>query len=254
MPQPCTGVAQPNPLSRLCRAPDAALRTMTQAGGVSNVLRSANDGEYSSLGRRRCWCRPSVRLSGRCGVERLTLVMPRPAAARRHRGRGSPAKGGVGRGAWGVWRGACGAGAVVGEAEDGRGAAHHRVRALQLSVAVDADEALRLLVKVVLERDDDELELALVGARADELRRGRRSRLGWWERASRGGGDGWASPRDPPERLEPSAASKSQATAGPRDGRGGRGGGGTRAFATLVTLTLSSAASISSITKKGDGR
>mmetsp|Transcript_20596 Transcript_20596/g.64355 ORF Transcript_20596/g.64355 Transcript_20596/m.64355 type:complete len:394 (+) Transcript_20596:252-1433(+) len=45
----------------------------------------------------------------------------------------------------------------------------HRVRALQLSVAVDADEALRLLVKVVLERDDDELELALVGARADEL-------------------------------------------------------------------------------------
>mmetsp|Transcript_1337 Transcript_1337/g.4126 ORF Transcript_1337/g.4126 Transcript_1337/m.4126 type:complete len:222 (-) Transcript_1337:198-863(-) len=116
------------------RAPDAALRAMTQAGGVSNVLQSAHGGEYSSLARAAPVLVP-------------TLPPSRAAAAWRGSHSSCPGR----------------------QRLDGIEVEGHRVRALQLSVAVDADEALRLLVKVVLERDDDELELALVGARADEL-------------------------------------------------------------------------------------
>ena len=42
-------------------------------------------------------------------------------------------------------------------------------RALNLAVAVDAHQRLRLLVEGILERDDDELVVALLGPLADEV-------------------------------------------------------------------------------------
>ena len=90
---------------------------------------------------------------------------------------------------------------------------------------MDADQAVRLFVEVVLQGDDDELHLALLGPLADVR----------------------ADARDIPLRCARSREGRGPARRGLQGA--GRGESGVEAWARA----LSSAASISSITKKGEG-